>query len=192
MLCEKCSLAGAALAGSTAPRPTTSVEPARCSPCSKTTTSTSTPPLLHWPRTATTSYLSRIMKKKREKKTTRRTDLLTHLLRSALASKARMLLLLLLCVKKKKKIPFGAQRRLEMLRWLARPQMSPPAQRHKDGCVDLGQISAGGPHLAACRLFSPGYILGLVKAPAIKHTLLPSRAPFLSPNPLPLCSHAGS
>lgn len=38
------------------PPPTTSVEPARCSPCSKTTTST--PPLLHWPRTATTSYLS--------------------------------------------------------------------------------------------------------------------------------------
>lgn len=33
-------------------------------------------------------------------------------------------------------------------------------------------------HLAACRLFSLSYILGLVKPPAIKHTLLQSRAPF--------------
>lgn len=33
-------------------------------------------------------------------------------------------------------------------------------------------------HLAACRLFSLSYILGLVKPPAIKHTLLQSRAHF--------------
>lgn len=174
------------------PPTTTSVEPAWCSPCS-TSTSTSTPPLVHGPRTATTSYLSRIMKKKREEK--HEAHWLTHSL-VAVRSRLKSAEVVAAAVRQKKinkkKSPSARNTGWKCCVGLARPQMSPPAQRHKDGCVDLGQISAGGPHLAACRLFSPGYILGLVKAPAIKHTLLPSRAPFLSPNPLPLCSLAGS
>lgn len=43
-------------------------------------------------------------------------------------------------------------------------------------------------HLAACRLFSLSYILGLVKPPAIKHTLLQSRA-HVSPLSAPTRVH---
>lgn len=43
-------------------------------------------------------------------------------------------------------------------------------------------------HLAACRLFSLSYILGLVKPPAIKHTLLQSRA-HVSPRSAPTRLH---
>lgn len=43
-------------------------------------------------------------------------------------------------------------------------------------------------HLAACRLFCLSYILGLVKPPAIKHTLLQSRA-HVSPLSAPTRVH---
>lgn len=138
-----------------------------------------TPPPLLSSTGPTTSYHSRIMKKEREKKN-HEVHWLTHLfairsrLKSADATAVRE--------ERRGKNPNGAQRELlKILRWLRVRKCPLPPGWCIDGPVDLGQISAGGPHLAASRLFSAGYILGLVKAPAIKHTLLPSRAQFLPP-----------
>lgn len=167
--CVKCRRAGAAAAGSTPPH----LEPAWCSPCS----TTSTPPFFHWPH----NFISQpnYRRKKREESRKPRGALTYSLVASR--SRVKGADTAAAAGQKKKKNPNGARRKLEILRGLRVRECPLPPGGRKDGPADLGQIWAGGPHLAACRLFSAGYILGLVKAPAIKHTLLPSRAQFLPP-----------